>query len=40
MLHKYGKLVQLPTEYAKRMQFLKNRIFGEVGELNEDLELY
>lgn len=34
VLHKYPALVKLPTQYAKRMQYLSNRIFGEVGKTN------
>ncbi|XP_070493311.1 small ribosomal subunit protein mS33 [Chironomus tepperi] len=29
-LYKYTELVKLQTPYAKRMQYLSNRIFGEV----------
>lgn len=35
VLHKYPSLIKLPTQYAKRMQYLSNRIFGEVGELTK-----
>lgn len=30
-LYKYTELVKLQTPYAKRMQYLSSRIFGEVG---------
>ncbi|XP_063696346.1 small ribosomal subunit protein mS33 [Culicoides brevitarsis] len=30
MSNKYLKLAELPTQYAKRMNFLSNRIFNEV----------
>jgi len=29
-MNKYPDLIKLPTQYAKRMQYLSNRIFGEV----------
>jgi small subunit ribosomal protein S33 len=32
-LYRYLDLIKLQTPYAKRMQFLSNRIFGEIGEL-------
>ena len=31
-LYKYTELVKLQTPYAKRLQYLTNRIFGEVGQ--------
>lgn len=31
-LYKYTELIKLQTPYAKRMQYLSNRIFGEVGQ--------
>jgi hypothetical protein len=33
-LYRYVDLIKKPTPYAKRMQYLSNRIFGEVGELS------
>lgn len=30
-LYQYADLIKLQTPYAKRMQYLSNRIFGEVG---------
>jgi hypothetical protein len=35
-LYKYANLIKLQTPYAKRMQFLSNRIFGEVGKIFKD----
>lgn len=34
-LYRYVDLVKLQTPYAKRMQYLSNRIFGEVGKLHK-----
>lgn len=34
MSNKYVKLAQLPTQYAKRMNYLSNRIFGKLLEIN------
>jgi len=30
MSHKYTELIKLGTQYARRMNYLSNRIFGEV----------
>lgn len=38
-MSKYVDLIKLPTQYAKRMQYLSNRIFGEVGKLENFLQL-
>lgn len=29
-MYKYGDLIKLPTNYARKMNRLSNRIFGEV----------
>lgn len=39
-LYKYAELVKLQTPYAKRMQYLSNRIFGEVGKYLINTEFY
>lgn len=35
VLHKYPNLTKLSTQYAKRVQYLSDRIFGEVGKLTQ-----
>lgn len=36
MAYKYSKLISIATQYAARMQYLSNRIFGEVARTTND----